>query len=410
MINLTPAQARVVDQVRDWIRTGTDQSFSLAGYAGTGKTTLIRWLVEAANEKVHCCTPTGKAAAVLESKMPKGTKVSTIHSFLYQPLEIREQDVEIARKVADELKVQAGSDTRFRAEYVAALHRLKKLEKMFDEKQCDFIDRADPNFAPFVIVDEASMVNAGMEADLRRCAGKILFVGDPGQLPPVEGTEFFGRNQPNAMLEEIHRQAADSTILRLATSIRLGERFTGWDDQCTLVHGLDAAELAEADQVITGKNVTRRRLNVTHRRWVGYEGTYPQVSERIMCLRNDNGRGLVNGIGGIASTSAELDSFGDLRVNVAYEGRSFKNLVIDPFPFMLYDDPQLSRRQFQSDGNQFDFGYAITVHKAQGSEWPHVVVWDDKMRRNDEEHRRRWTYTAATRAGERLTWVNAGGK
>ncbi len=408
MVNLTPAQARVVDQVRDWIRTGTNQSFSLAGYAGTGKTTLIRWLVEAANERVHCCTPTGKAAAVLESKMPKGTKVSTIHSFLYQPLEITEREVELARKVRDELKETCKVDPRFREEYVAAVHRLRKIEKMFDEKQCDFIDRADPNFAPFVIVDEASMVNAGMETDLRRCAGKILFVGDPGQLPPVEGTEFFGRNQPDAALEEIHRQAADSTILRLATSIRLGERFDDWDDSCALVRDLSVGELVNADQIITGRNVTRRRLNTDVRRNLGYGEKYPEMGERVMCLRNDNGRGLINGIGGTTSTAASLDTFGDLRADVVYEGRVFKNLVIDPFPFMLYDDPKLNRREFHSDGSQFDFGYAVTVHKAQGSEWPHVVVWDDKMRRNDEEHRRRWTYTAATRASDKLTWVNAG--
>ena len=408
MIELTPAQAHVVDQVREWIRTGTKQSFSLAGYAGTGKTTLIRWLVEAANETVRCCTPTGKAAAVLEDKLPEGSHVSTIHSFLYQPLDVSQADVDQARGYADNLKVKASEDARFRQCYLAAVRTWRRLDRMVSKGECEFIDRADPNFAPFVIVDEASMVNEQMEADLRRCAGKILFVGDPGQLPPVEGTEFFGRNQPDAMLEEVHRQAADSTILRLATSIRKGERFEGWDESCRLIRDLSVGELIEADQIITGKNVTRRRLNRDVRRNLGYSKTYPEEGETLMCLKNDPGLGLINGIGGIAGCNATLDSFDDLRVVVVYEGRALRNLALDRYPFMVYDEPKLSRRDHPVHGPQFDFGYAITVHKSQGSEWPHVVVWDDKMRRQDAEHRRRWTYTAVTRASDKLTWVNAG--
>lgn len=407
-VTLTTAQAAVVDKIHDWLRNGNDQSFTLAGYAGTGKTTIIRQIIEGTDRRVHCCTPTGKAAYVLESKLKGvGVEVTTLHSFLYAPVDVTKADVEAAELMVEQLRARG-------LPHEDAERRARKLGELLEKSACEFRNQDTPNYMPIVVVDEASMVGDKIEADLRAQAGKILFVGDPGQLPPVEGTEFFSRNRPDAVLEEIHRQAAESAILRLATAIRRSEKFTDWNaDDCVLINDgrAGAAELEDADVVITGKNDTRRRLNRDFRSMYGHGGKFPEVGEPIMCLRNNQGRGLINGVGGLAASVTEEDTFGDLHLDVSYDGRLIQGLAIDPFPFLQYERPDLSRRDMPPKGDaQFDFGYAITCHKSQGSEWPHVAVWDDKMRRFDKEARKRWIYTAATRAARKLTWVNGDGR
>ncbi len=401
---LDPSQERAVDAIAAWLKTD-EQSFVLGGYAGTGKTSIIHRVIEGA-DSVVCATPTGKAAAVLASKLDStGVEVGTLHSLLYKPVEVTEFDVEMAEKERDALR-DLGMD------WSLAAKRVKRLIKKLETGACEFGLRDEPKHTPIVIVDECSMVGDKIEADLRNCAPKILFVGDPGQLPPVEGTEFFERNKADIVLEEIHRQDADSSILRLAHAVRHGEKFDGWDENCESVDPGDIAPLLEADQIITGMNMTRRRLNTLIRKERGFSGDYPQKGEKMICLRNDHGRDLINGVIATAASNCGMDEYLELVMDVAYEDRLFKGLPIDQFAFKQYDNPKLTRRDpgcAPSPASQFDFGHAITVHKAQGSEWDHVLVWDDKMRRHDKEARKRWIYTAATRAAKKLTWISAAG-
>lgn len=404
-IKLSHEQQVAVDAIGRWLHHGDEQAFVLAGYAGTGKTTIIRWVLEAAAVRAVCAvcaTPTGKAANVLESKLPEGTSVSTLHSLLYQPIEVTEHHVERAWRTVEELE-ERGLPTE------DAEKRARKLDKLMDRGGCEFGGKEQVTTHDLVIVDEASMVGDFIESDLRKVARKVLFIGDPGQLPPVEGRDFFERCRPDVVLEQIHRQAADSAILRMATAVRNGETFRDWNDSdCRLVRGgADVEELLEASQVITGMNATRRRINQDCRKALDCRGEYPEMGEPMMCLRNERGRGLTNGVGGLAASHPNMNSFGDVKIDVSYEGRLLKDLVLDPLAFAQYANPKMTRRDVPDAwGSQFDFGYAITVHKSQGSEWSHVLVWDDKMRRSDREARKRWIYTAATRASVKLTWVN----
>ena len=401
-ITLSHDQEAAVARIREW-RHGDDQSFTLGGYAGTGKTTIIRAIIEG-ESNVVCATPTGKAAAVLGGKLNGlNVEVGTLHSLLYRPVEVTEEMVTAAEDERDALRA-VGLDTTL------VEKRIERLIKKLEEGSCEFGLRNDPEFKPLVIVDECSMVGDRIESDLRAIAGKILFVGDPGQLPPVEGTEFFERNRPDVVLETIHRQAADSAILRMAHAVRNGERFDGWNEtDCVIGDVGDLDLILSADQVITGKNETRRRLNKLVRKARGFSGKYPQKGERLICLRNEHGRGLINGVGAVAASDCQLDEWMDLSMDVSYEDRLFRGLPIDPFAFECYANPKLTRRDMPpTPDSQFDFGHCITVHKSQGSEWDHVLVWDDKMRRHDREARKRWIYTAATRAAKRLTWVSAG--
>jgi exodeoxyribonuclease-5 len=161
--------------------------------------------------------------------------------------------------------------------------------------------------------------------------------------------------------------------------------------------------------VITGKNVVRRKLNTDLRAAHGFTGDLPNAGERVICLRNDHGKGLVNGVQGVATKAVELDQHGALRMDLQYEDRMFTTLKVDPLPFEQYTRPSLDRRTnpLAAGANEFDYGHAITVHKSQGSEWDNVVVFDDKMRIADRNTRKRWMYTAATRAAKKLIWIDA---
>lgn len=408
MFQHDPSQIAAIDEIGRFLRSD-EPVFVLGGYAGTGKTTIAEAVIEG-QPNVVCATPTGKAASVLAGKLKKtGVEVGTIHSMIYKPVEVTEEDVVVAEAERDELRARG-------LDWKPAQARVERLVKKLENGSCEFTFQDNPQdkTVGLIIVDECSMVGDKVEDDLLGFAAsrgaKVLFMGDPGQLPPVEGSEFFERRKPNVVLEKIHRQAADSAILRLAHAVRNGEKFDGWNEtDCVVGEANDLDSLLAADQVITGKNITRRRLNSMLRKARGFSGKYPNAGERIICLRNEHGRNLINGVSATAASACEMNAYLELEMDVAYEDRLLQGLSIDPFAFACYDNPKLTRRDMPPTPDaQFDFGHTITVHKSQGSEWDHVLVWDDKMRKFDKEARKRWIYTAATRAAKKLTWISAG--
>jgi len=406
-VTLTPNQERALDAIRAWVRDPDAKPFFvMGGFAGTGKSTILDNLVGDFVD-LRFCAPTGKAVSVLRSKLPENVQVTTIHSYLYSPREITETDLQRCERDVRELKAQGAP----REAVVSAERRLRDVSDMIDRGAVEFDDREGVEQSEFIIVDEASMVNDRMRADLLNAGTKVLFVGDPGQLPPVKGRDFFSDSPPDVMLEEVHRQAADSRILRLATAIRSGEKFDDWGEDCERVDGFPGMEMViAADQVIAGMNKTRMGFNRAARKHLGASGLYPMNGEPLVCLKNDHIMGFVNGVGGFALSDAEFDTFGDLIVDLAHDGQVVRRVAIDQYHFRRYVE-NVTRRQVPVTGaSQFDFGHCVTCHKAQGSEWDHVVVLDDKMALQDREFRRRWAYTAATRAAKKLTWIVGSGR
>lgn len=396
-MKLSAQQERALDAIGAW----RSQLFVLAGYAGTGKTTLLAELAERLGHRARFLAPTGKAVNVLRRKLGRGPAISTIHSLIYRAREYSEADIEAQSRVIDQIRQDRAPDQAIRDAY----SRLDELREAVDQGRCDFLYRGGDG-AEILVVDEASMVSERLEADLLATGARVLFVGDPGQLPPVAGRDFFERHPPDVFLNEVHRQAAGSAILRLATSARLGEPLKDWVDECELLRGFPGMERAlQADVALTGGNATRRAFNSKARARLGHEGLYPRRGEPLICLRNDHDVGLVNGGVAVAVDDAKWGPL-ELRQSMIYEGTPLE-LPLDPYYFELYRDPRLSRRDhpFERDQAHFDFAYCLTVHKAQGSEWDHVLVVDDGMRAGDKDFRRRWAYTAITRAARRLTWV-----
>jgi len=244
----------------------------------------------------------------------------------------------------------------------------------------------------------------------------ILVLGDPGQLPPIKGDGAFTRDEPDVMLTEIHRQAAESAIIRLATMARTGEPigFGSYDAHVAKMRKGDVTpeQALHGGQLICGMNATRLQINNAMRAAAGLGGTWlpTGAAEKIVCLKNQNDLGLINGMFVTLEDIVDEGSLFFSAVVTDEDGRRVGPVDRDGRPgrLRLYkghfeDHVAFDRTRHDRDWKdkkhltEATFGWAITAHKAQGSQWENVIVWDDGLGRTEID-RRRWLYTAITRA------------
>jgi exodeoxyribonuclease-5 len=353
-INLTPQQGDVAAGIREWFRYGTSPFCLLHGVAGVGKTTLITALEQSIGG-ARFAAFTGKAASRLRQKGAHAA--TTLHRLLYYRPD--EDDGELRWRLRPELD------------------------------------------AELIIADKASMIGHRLGTDLMSFEVPVLVTGDPFQLPPIEKTAYFAGHHPDFILSEVHRQAENSQPLRLATAIRAGEP--------VIPARYDRERMLAADVVITAVHRTRCRINklVRQAHDVPYEDftdRYPWLGERVLCFKTDYAAGVMNGEIWTVERSVR-EASGNLRL---WLNDDFDNKAVVRVPESDFlDGPPKQRCQ---DGlDSFDFGYAVTCHKAQGSEWDSVVVIDDtgspefrwiaeQSGLSFAEYRQRWLYTAVTRA------------
>lgn len=360
--------------VSRWLKQGYPQVFRLFGYAGTGKTTLARHLAENVDGDVLFAAFTGKAALVLRSRGAKGA--STIHSLIYRP---RGEEL-----VEDEDTGKSSMAPLF------TLNRQSPVSK-----------------AALIVIDECSMVDEELGRDLLSFGTPVLVLGDPGQLPPVSGGGFFTDHEPDVLLENIHRQARDNPIIDLAQMAREGEVIPHGSYGSSDVIGrndIEQSEVLGADQVLVGINRTRRRYNQRLRDLKEFQGSLPAAGDKLVALRNDPAKGLLNGsLWQVMSAPSSAKPFMNLLVrseDVGLEQVSAKIKVLKA----AFEDPEAEIPwQMKRRYDDFDYGYALTVHKAQGSQWDDVYLFDESFA--FREHAARWLYTAITRAAERITIV-----
>src|SRR5690606_16543828 len=228
-------------------------------------TTLARYFAEHVDGQVQFAAFTGKAAQVLRAK--GATNARTIHSLIYRP---RGEEA-----VEDETTGKTSINPTF------SLNRQSPIAK-----------------AALVVVDECSMVDEQLGRDLMSFGTPILVLGDPAQLPPISGGGFFTEHEPDHLLTEIHRQAQDNPIIRLALDVREGREIEYRDYGDARVIGrneVDQDLVLSADQVLVGTNRTRRRYNQRLRELKGFDASSPQAGDKLVCLRNDPAKGLVDG-------------------------------------------------------------------------------------------------------------------
>ena len=367
---------------------------TIAGYAGTGKSTLVRYIIDALNveeDRVCHCAFTGKAAEVLKKKGNKN--VATLHRLLYE-----------------HIPRPAGG---------------------FFRKPKPFIDY------DVIVVDEVSMAPKSLMELLFKHQVYVICLGDPFQLPPIDKDEDNHLlDNPHIFLDEIMRQEEDSEIIQLTMKIRNQEPidyFNGNEVKIIPYSDLNTGVLQWGDQILTATNAKRQAINNQMRALQGRTGE-PVDGDKIICLRNYwddsslNGDALINGTIGILQNS--FQTWREIPRFVQSDIRKFDVLVGDlvvPETNDVYQMTEMDRQMIITGEKccdwrlsyklgklrpkygeivpkEFTYAYAITTHKSQGSEWPKVVVLEEKFPFDKVEHAR-WLYTACTRSSEKLVLV-----
>ncbi|MTI42266.1 exodeoxyribonuclease-5 [Roseibium hamelinense] len=370
----SPEQDAALQETASWLRRGDRQVFRLFGYAGTGKTTLARHLAEGIDGDVVFGAFTGKAAHVLRQK--GCDDAGTIHSLIYRPKSAKEEDD------TDDEDDDTGPQFAIKRDSAAATAKL-------------------------IVIDECSMVDEELGRDLLSFGTPVLVLGDPAQLPPVKGGGFFTEAGPDVMLTEVHRQAQDNPIVRMSMTIRDGGRLeygTFGESRVIGRREIDKEQILTADQVLVGTNKTRRLYNGRIRELKDFTTPMPAVGDKLVCLRNDKTKGLLNG--GLWNVKRLRQPRGNtLRFDVTPEDEAAGNqtVKVKVLPAMFEEGAEQIPYAIRRKADEFDYGYALTVHKAQGSQWDDVVLFDESWA--FREHKSRWLYTAVTRAAERITVV-----
>ena len=393
-MNFSPEQERALAAVKEWFDDPFRKPyFYLAGYAGTGKTTLAKHFAQ--DHRVAFGAFTGKAASVMRAKGCRDAK--TIHSLIYAPTfksELKLQTLQDKLDKEEDETQRAALRIQIREEQ----DRLKN--PSFEKRDVTGIDDAD-----LVIIDECSMVDKRMGMDLLSYEKPILVLGDPAQLPPVGSSGFFTGGEPDFMLTQVHRQAAESGILQLATRIREGKEldFGTFGNATVMRRGeLDPSDVPGYDQILVGRNATRHATNNRMRELLGRASPFPEADERLVCLRNNKEFGLLNGEIYYTAEPAQGEGSDVLLLDITDEARQRRMSIAAWTDFFTVVKPNIEWPTIQQ-AQQFTYGYVLTTHKAQGSEWPRVIVFDESSTfRADAQ---RWLYTAVTRASEQLTLI-----
>lgn len=419
----TPAQDAVLMAVKVWLADeGGPQVFRLFGFAGTGKTTLAKHFGTGVEGLVLYGAYTGKAAYVLRQK--GCPDASTIHSMIYHPAEKSRQKlrdlenglVELRQELRSEFGGLVLEEASTVTEQIENHKRIVDIKLMI-EKERDNLAR--PMFslntdsavktARLVIIDEVSMVDGRMGEDLLSFGTKVLVLGDPAQLPPVAAAGFFTEGcQPDIMMTDIHRQAEGNPIIAMATATRNQEFLECGNYGQSLVVDAEtwgaekAQEAAQgADQILVGRNKTRHASNRRMRSLLGFDHPFPLVGDRLVCLRNNHERGFLNG------AIFNVDGVGTVEDDVVFmsvrSDEGGESLDVQAHAHHFTGRSEDLGWWERKNAEEFDYGYALTVHKAQGSQWDDVLLFDESgCFRQD---RWRWLYTGITRAAEKLTVV-----
>lgn len=387
-VELSQEQDAAYKLILQWLsasKVGRKPVFTLGGYAGTGKTTLLGALAAdlCRKHKVAFCAFTGKAASVLERSL-KANGVSpsycgTIHRLIYRPIINSAGDV-MGWAPAEELDYD------------------------------------------LVVVDEASMVSSSILDDMQEYGIPILAVGDHGQLPPV-GEEAGLMQNPDARLETVRRQALDNPVVALSVLIREGGDWRGFvrasaDARLQSVSQLESVpyimdrfdgfvdrSVAEDPLVLCATNKTRVLLNKACRSGLRTEDVLVP-NERVICLKNAylSGMLLANGFRGRITSIGQARTGQHVKANAVFpdQGIELKQGVMVKAQFGLesvpYGDSRVTQRM--PEGLLFDYGYALTVHKAQGSQAENVILYVERFGAADEF--KRWLYTGVTRCTTNL--------
>lgn len=380
--DLNEQQKNLLDECTKWWLTQYKQTYEISGPAGSGKTSIIEMLIERIGLEPHevlYMAFVGKAAMMLTLR---GNMAKTIHASLY--------DI-VYKTLYDE----NGNE-------VIKNNRIVKY-RGFEKKKY-----LSPSIK-LLVVDEGSMINEQFKRDILSFGLPVIVLGDLNQLPPVFGEPAF-LVKPDFILTEVMRQAKNDPIISLSQMAIRGEEIPigKYGDRCFVIpkEMLNDEVLSKADIIICGRNSTRQNMTNYYRQnilGVKQPGTLI-LGEKLICRQNnwnfsiDNGICLINGmIGYVDDINLESYNKRSIKIDFRPEFKTqeiFEQVELD-YKYLFTDMTETSNNSL-SKFNKFQFGYVITAHLAQGSQYDNVLVYDERM--GDQEYYNKWLYTSITRA------------
>ena len=385
-MKLNEQQAQAIEALRKWWYNGNKQVFQISGAAGTGKTTLIRYLIneiKLEHDEVLFTAFVGKATLAMTRN---GLNAKTLHSAICY--------------CKDEPVLDENGN-------VVTEYNRRVTKRVFTRRR-----KIDPRIR-FIVVDEGSMVPAKMADWLLKFKVPIIVLGDLNQLPPVIGDSFFLK-EPDVVLTQIMRQSSESPIPYFAQNVlQNGTKCLSPGLQIgDKINVLSKADITpelfkDYDVIICGTNKTRNNLNTYIReRIYGRTQDYPVIGDKLICRENDwtfsvDDVYLINGLIGYV-TDIDLESISDYTMKIDFKpefmDNEFKNVTLDRIYMGLSPN---DKRFYRSNYHKFEYGYAITCHLSQGSQYNRVLVFNESF--GTAEERRKWLYTAVTRAIDKVT-------
>ena len=385
-MKLNEQQAQAIEALRKWWYNGNKQVFQISGAAGTGKTTLIRYLIneiKLEHDEVLFTAFVGKATLAMTRN---GLNAKTLHSAICY--------------CKDEPVLDENGN-------VVTEYNRRVTKRVFTRRK-----KIDPRIR-LIVVDEGSMVPAKMADWLLKFKVPIIVLGDLNQLPPVIGDSFFLK-EPDVVLTQIMRQSSESPIPYFAQNVlQNGTKCLSPGLQIgNKINVLSKADitpelLKDYDVIICGTNKTRNNLNTYIReRIYGRTQDYPVIGDKLICRENDwtlsvDDVYLINGLIGYV-TDIDLESISDYTMKIDFKpefmDNEFKNVTLDRIYMGLSPN---DKRFYRSNYHKFEYGYAITCHLSQGSQYNRVLVFNESF--GTAEERRKWLYTAVTRAIDKVT-------
>ena len=385
-MKLNEQQAQAIEALRKWWYNGNKQVFQISGAAGTGKTTLIRYLIneiKLEHDEVLFTAFVGKATLAMTRN---GLNAKTLHSAICY--------------CKDEPVLDENGN-------VVTEYNRRVTKRVFTRRR-----KIDPRIR-LIVVDEGSMVPAKMADWLLKFKVPIIVLGDLNQLPPVIGDSFFLK-EPDVVLTQIMRQSSESPIPYFAQNVlQNGTKCLSpglqIGDKINVLSKADITPelLKDYDVIICGTNKTRNNLNTYIReRIYGRTQDNPVIGDKLICRENDwtfsvDDVYLINGLIGYV-TDIDLESISDYTMKIDFKpefmDNEFKNVTLDRIYMGLSPN---DKRFYRSNYHKFEYGYAITCHLSQGSQYNRVLVFNESF--GTAEERRKWLYTAVTRAIDKVT-------